>query len=102
MTTCIDGPVVTDHPKGDKVPVGGSTILMCRTSGLGVLTYSWLRKTTGSSWTTVSNENTTSYTTDTTLAIGQYKYRCRVSNDAGLVVSNVVTVIVYGEYCLDL
>ena len=75
-----------------------SIILTCRATGLGTLVYSWERSS-GSSWTIVSNDNTTSYTTDTTLAIGQYMYRCRVSNDAGSVVSNNATVNVYGEYC---
>ena len=73
-----------------------SVVLTCRASGLGILVYSWERSS-GSSWTTVSNANTTSYTTDTTLAIGQYMYRCRVSNDAGPVMSNNATVNVYGE-----
>ena len=98
MTTCVDVPVVMDHPKSDKVPVGGSTILMCRASSPGMLAYFWEKRTSGSSWTTVSNDNTTSYTTDTTLTIGQYMYRCRVSNEAGSVVSNVAIVNVYGEY----
>ena len=71
---------------------------MCRGNGTGSLVYSWERYSS-SSWTTVSNDSTTSYTTDTTLAIGQYMYRCRVSNDAGSVVSNNAIVNVYGEYC---
>ena len=71
---------------------------MCKGNGTGPLVYSW-EISSGSSWTTVSNDNTTSYTTDTTLAIGQYMYRCRVSNDAGSVVSNNTIVNVYGEYC---
>ena len=78
--------------------MGRSITLMCKASGLGTLAYSWERSS-GRRWTTVSNDNTTSYTTDTTLAIGEYKYRCRVSNEAGPVVSNKATVNVYGEYC---
>ena len=73
-------------------------MFMCKASGLGTLVYSW-EKNSGSNWTTISNDNTTSYTTDTTLAIGEYKYRCRVSNEAGSVVSNSATVNVYGKYC---
>ena len=80
------------------MPINGKIVLKCRASSVGVPVYSWERSS-GSSWTTVSNDNTTSYTTDTTLAIGQYMYRCRVSNDAGSVVSNNATVNVYGEYC---
>ena len=91
-------PTITDHPTGDNVMIGRSTTLVCEANGLGTLMYAWERSS-GSSWTTVSNDNTTSYTTDTTLAIGQYMYRCRVSNEAGSVVSNIATVNVYGECC---
>ena len=80
------------------MPINESILLECTAAGLGTLVYSWERSS-GSSWTTVSNDSTTSYTTDTTLAIGQYMYRCRVSNEAGSVVSNNATVNVYGEYC---
>ena len=95
----IGPPEITDHPKGDYISMGRSITLMCRASGLGILVYSWERSSSGSSWTTVSNDNTTSYTTDTTLTIGQYMYRCIVSNEAGSVMSNSATVNVYGEYC---
>ena len=69
---------------------------MCRASGLGTLVYSWERRF-GRRWTTISDDNTASYTTDTTLTIGEYMYRCSVSNEAGSVVSNSATVNVYGE-----
>ena len=89
--------MVTDHPTSSSdVPVGRSITLTCGASGLGTVVYSWERSS-GSKWTTVSNDNT-SYTTDTTLAIGQYMYRCRVSNEAGSVVSNIAIVYVCGEY----
>ena len=93
----LDPPVIIQHPTDDDIPAGRSTSFTCRANGMGTLVYSW-EKHSGSSWTTVSNDNTTSYTTDTTLAIGQYMYRCRVSNDAGSVVSNNAIVNVYGEY----
>ena len=76
--------------------MGRSITLMCRASGLGILVYSWERRSSGSDWTTVSNDNTTSYTTDTTLTIGEYMYRCRVSNEAGSTVSNGARVDNYG------
>ena len=91
--------MIIDHPTGGDVPIGKSTTFTCRAIGTGTLVYSWERSSSGSGWTTVSNDNTTSYTTATTLAIGQYMYRCRVSNDAGSVVSNNAIVNVYGEYC---
>ena len=96
---CFVGhPRIHKHPSGGEIPLRGSITLLCGGSHLGTLVYSWERSS-GSSWTIVSNDNTTTYTTDTTLAIGQYMYRCRVSNEAGSVVSNKATVNVYGEYC---
>ena len=98
VITYVGPPVVTHHPTSSSdVPVGRSITLTCGASGLGTVVYSWERSS-GSNWTSVSNDNTTSYTTDTTLAIGQYMYRCRVSNEAGSVVSNVATMNVYSEY----
>ena len=94
----VDHPVITNHPANSSVPIGNSITLMCTAIGTGVLVYSW-EKSSGGSWTTISNDNTASYTTDASLAIGQYMYRCRVSNEAGSVVSNNAIVNVYGEYC---
>ena len=100
MLLYVGHPLVIDHPEDAEIPIGESIALMCRGNGIGLLVYSWERSS-GSNWTTVSNDNTTSYTTDTTLAIGQYMYRCRVSNEAGSVVSNIATVNVYGRYYPD-
>ena len=83
---------------GGETPLGRSITLKCRASGLGTLVYYWERSSSGSNWTTVSNDSTTSYTTDTTLTIGQYMYRCIVSNEAGSVMSNSTTVNVCSEY----
>ena len=94
----VGHPRVIDHPEDAEIPIGESITLVCRGNGTGLLVHSW-EKGSGSTWTTVSNGNTASYTTDATLAIGQYMYRCRVSNEAGSVVSNIATVNVYGEYC---
>ena len=93
-----DIPEIIVHPFGCDVPVHGKHNLTCQASGFGTLVYSWERNS-GFSWTIVGDDNTTSHTTDTTLAIGQYMYRCRASNDAGSIVSNIATVNVYGEYC---
>ena len=97
ICTLLGIPTIMNHPISNNVVVGRSITLMCRANGPGILVYSW--ESFGSNWTTVSDDNTTSYTTDVTLAIGQYMYRCRVSNEAGSVVSNIATVNVYGEYC---
>ena len=100
----VGPPVITDHPSSSNdIPVGSSITLLCRATGPGALVYWWERVLASSGiWTTVSNDNTTSYTTDTTLAIGQYMYRCRVSNKDGSVVSNNAIVNVCGEYCCSM
>jgi len=90
--------VITTHPIGGYKPIGRSITLMCRASGPGTLVYSWQRRISGNPWTIVSNHSSKSYTTPTTLTIGEYMYRCRVNNEAGSVVSRSATVIVYGEY----
>ena len=95
---CIGPPTISEHPNDNLVAMSHSVTLTCSATGSGALEYSWERSF-GSSWTTVSNDNTTSYTTNNTLAIGQYMYRCRVNNEAGSVVSNNAIVDVYGEYC---
>ena len=88
-----------NHPLDSDVPMRSNVTLRCKATGKGTLAYSWERNFDGN-WTNVSiNNNMMSYTTDTTLAIGQYMYRCRVSNEAGSVMSNIATVNVYGEYC---
>ena len=103
MFEFIDGyfvghPRIFDHPESSEIPVGESTTLMCRGNGTGTLVYSWERTSDAGNWTTVSNNNTALYTTDPSLATGQYMYRCRVTNEAGSIVSNIATVNVYGEY----
>ena len=91
--------MVTDHPTGGDVPMGRSITLMCRASGLGTLVYSWERRSSNR-WAPINNANSPSYTTNSNMAVGQYMYRCIVSNEAGSVMSNSATVNVYGEYCL--
>ena len=94
--------IITQQPIGGRILVGRNITLMCSASGSGTLTFFWERSINGSSWTTVSNANTTSYTTDTTLAIGQYVYRCRVSNEDESVVSTNATVDMYGKDCYNM
>ena len=91
-------PTIIDHPMHDAVPIEGSITLMCRAKGLGIM-YSWEIRHSDSSWTSIENAEGTSYTTNRSVAVGQYMYRCNVSNEAGSVVSDIATVNVYGEYC---
>ncbi|XP_065918202.1 receptor-type tyrosine-protein phosphatase S-like isoform X7 [Dysidea avara] len=89
-------PLTTIHPRDVTIPQGTTTTLTCNATGSGTLMYSWERKS-GGSWTPIKrNAKSPSYTTNSNMAVGQYTYRCRVSNEAGSVVSNSATVNVYG------
>ena len=95
----VGPPSITTHPRNVTIPVGTTTTLTCSATGGGTLMYSWERKS-GSSWTPIKrNANSPSYTTNSNMAVGQYTYRCVVTNEVGSVVSNSTTVTVYGEYC---
>ena len=94
--------VITQHPVDADVPLGGNITLTCKASGEGTLIYSWeWKSSTKNPWSVVKN-NSTSYTTNALLSIGEYMYRCRVDNKVGIAaVSNIATITVYGKYCLD-
>ena len=79
---------IRQQPKNGLIKSGGSYTLKCNATGPGTLVYSWERKT-GRKWTTVSR-HTKSYITSSP---GQY--RCRVTNEAGSIVSEIATV----KYC---
>ena len=89
-------PLIITHLRDFTIPLWSTTTLTCIADGDGTLMYSWERRS-GSSWTTVANGS--SYTTNSNMTVGQYMYRCIVSNEAGSVMSNSATVNVYGKYC---
>ena len=73
--------------RASEVPLRDSTItLQCMAAGNGSLKYYWERKNSGR-WVTVNNNNRTYIITGTS---GQY--RCNVTNEAGSVLSPVITV----------
>ena len=89
------GPPVIKRPQhSNNVPLreGSSYNISCRAVGYGSLIYYWERKDS-KKWITVESRNQTSYKITTT---GQH--RCNVTNEAGSVVSPVITV--YGEYIM--
>jgi len=88
----IDLPVITVHPMGGEIPLGVSTTVQCKASGLGTLVYTWESRQANQTWTTIADHNSTTHNiTDTGY------YRCRVTNEAGSVVSQRAEVNVYGE-----
>ena len=76
---------ITEQPKSGVLKSGRSYTLKCKATGPGTLIYSWEIKTSRK-WATVIRY-TRSYTT---LSPGQY--RCRVTNEAGSIVSKIATV----------
>ena len=93
-TIFIGPPVIKQPQHKNNLPLreGSSYTISCRAVGFGSPTYYWERNDLGN-WITVDSTNKTSYTTGTT---GQY--RCKVTNEAGSVVSPVYNV--YGENLL--
>ena len=86
--------MIDAQPLGGDIPMGDYATLECQASGRGLVIYSWERRESNGNWTVVDNNNTTAY-----IASVSGLYRCRVNNEAGSVVSNSVTVNVYGQYC---
>ena len=99
MSTILGAPEISIYPKARDIRKGRSITYQCRVSGLEPLTFLW-EKSSGSTWTTVKSGSKL-YTTNASLDIGQYVYRCKVSNRGGPVVSNNITVNVYGKYHAD-
>ena len=90
----IGPPVIKQPQHNNNVPLkeGSSSTISCRAVGFGSLTYYWERKDS-EKWITVKSTNKTSFLATTT---GQY--RCNVTNEAGSVISPVITV--YGEFTI--
>ncbi|MBR3109000.1 MAG: leucine-rich repeat protein, partial [Clostridia bacterium] len=93
--TVITKPVITTQPANKKVNEGETATFKVVASGIG-LSYQWNYQKPGeTTWNAVSN-NGTSATLSVTAAAHHngYKYRVKVSNSAGSVWSNTVTLTV--------
>ena len=81
---------ITNHPKSVLLKRKQFCVLTCNASGPGTLMYSWEGKPEGK-WTTINRYGTT-YNTS-----AEGRYRCRVTNEAESVVSNVAYIRYYSE-----
>ena len=94
---CHVGPPVIQQPKRDNgkpVRKGSYVALHCTASGYGSVIYYWERRLTENhKWGPLYHINKISHKTG---QIGQY--RCNVTNEAGSVVSPVITL--YGNNLL--
>ena len=84
--------MINVHPKGGDTPLGMSTTVQCKASGLGTLVYTWESRQANQTWITIADHNSTVHNVTNT-----GYYRCRVNNEAGSVVSQQAQVNVYGE-----
>ena len=102
LTSAGTAPVITTQPVNVTTTAGQSTSFTIAASGTPTPAYQWQVSTNGgASWTNASGSIYTGGTTGTltlssgvTVSFNGYRYRCVVSNSAGTVTSNAVTLTV--------
>ena len=87
-------PVITTQPKAVSVTAGAKATF--KVVADGATKYQWQYQKPGdTTWTNVSTNGTSAtYTLTTAARHNDYKYRCKVTNAAGSVYTNVVTLTV--------
>ena len=91
-------PVITTQPTNATVTAGSTASFSV--TATGATSYQWYYRTTSSgSWTTVaaSSGKTSTYKLTAAAKHNGYQYRCKVTNSAGSVYSNTVTLTVNGK-----
>lgn len=93
--TVVYAPTITTQPAGQEVTVGQTATFTVAASGES-LTYQWqYSNDNGTNWNDISGATGNSYITDAaTLEMNNYQYQCVVSNSAGSVTSDPVTLTV--------
>lgn len=88
-------PTVTSQPVNRTITAGSNTAFLIGASGTPAPTYQW-QVNTGSGFTNIvsGGQSSTLSITNATTGMSGYTYRCIVTNAAGTVTSNVVTLTV--------
>ena len=89
-------PTITTQPQNTTVTAGTKATFQITATGSN-LSYQWQYRTSASgAWTdaVASGNKTATLTPNAYLSMNGYQYRCKVSNDAGPVYSNIVTLTV--------
>lgn len=91
----VYAPAITNHPQDVEVKENETANFTVEATGTD-LSYQWQQSTDkGSSWTNIASATSDTYTTGkTTMDMSGTQYRCVVSNSAGSVTSNAVTLTV--------
>ncbi len=94
--TVISAPTIGTQPTSQTVTEGGTATFTVVTSGTEPLSYQWQQSTdSGQSWTNIDGATDATYTTEaTTTSMNGYQYRCVVSNSAGSITSDAVSLTV--------
>ena len=87
---------ITLHPESTTAAVGKTATFAVAAEGSG-LTYQWIYSSDGGNkWKVITGATDTELTVTATEDINNYRYRCRVINAAGKVVSEAATLTVSG------
>lgn len=94
--TVISAPTIGTQPASQSVTEGETATFTVVTSGTEPLSYQWQQSTdSGQSWTDIGGATDATYTTEaTTTSMNGYQYRCVVSNSAGSITSDAVSLTV--------
>ena len=93
--TVVSAPTIGTQPASQTVTKGNTATFSVAATG-EKLSYQWQRSTdNGQSWTDIDGATDATYTVEaTTTSMSGYQYHCLVSNSAGSVTSNAVTLTV--------
>ena len=93
--TVISAPTIGTQPASQSVTVGQTASFTVEATG-EKLSYQWQQSTdSGQSWADIGGATDATYTTEaTTTSMNGYQYRCVVSNSAGSITSDAVSLTV--------
>ena len=89
-------PTITAQPQDVEVKENETATFTVKVTGTEPLSYRWQQSTdNGNSWTDIAGETNATYTTGkTTMDMSGTQYRCVVSNSAGSIISDAVSLTV--------
>lgn len=89
-------PTITTQPQDVEVKENETATFTVKVTGTEPLSYQWQQSTDkGSSWTNIDSATSDTYTTGkTTMDMSGTQYRCVVSNSAGSIISDAVSLTV--------